>query len=136
MNLQNKNVHTAINHATLRPVYLFHSSILSQVFLVAFQNTIFGLLRKPLEVTQATCIFPGTQYGKKFWIFLLNSWIRFSYNSYNFPPLPVIGESAKWYINFACLNMKMSNKNLFKKTFYEKTKLYFCTFKNLLKTVH
>ena len=38
------------------------------------------------------------------------------------------------YINFACLNMKMSNKNLSKKDILKKKKqLYFGLFKNLLR---
>ena len=49
----------------------------------------------PSEVIQTTCIVPGTQYGKKVWIFCQNPWSRFSYNSYTFHPLAVIGESAK-----------------------------------------
>ena len=33
-------------------------------------------------------------------------------------------------------NMKMSNKNIFKTTFFKKKQLYFGLLKNLLKTVH
>ena len=38
--------------------------------------------------------------------------------------------------NFACLKMKMSNQNLFKKTFFYIKPVIFGFFKNLLKTVH
>ena len=41
------------------------------------------------------------------------------------------------YINFVCLKMKMSNKNLFKKTFFFNKKLVIFWFvQAILKTVH
>ena len=114
-------VNAATNHGTFRPIHLFHSSVLSQVLLMAFRNTIFSLLINPSEIIQTNCIFPGTQYGKKFWIFSQNSWNRFfSYNSYTFHPLAgiVIG---KIIYQLCSLNMKISNQIYSKRHFLYKT---------------
>ena len=82
---------SATNHGTFRLIGLFHSS-LSQVYLMAFhQNTIFSLLISPSEVIESFCIFYSDTILKKFWMFLQNSWSRFSYNPYTFYPIGLIG---------------------------------------------